>query len=393
MLSLLIPEAVQKEVSKRLSKLAKKAGVEMMPVPGITSIVVVRKNKKCVVNCARMTVGAFPKTNGWAFVARLEHTEAGNLVSCAPDEIAAEEWRTAAPVCEHCNTSRRRRDTFVLRGPDGESKQIGRNCLADFLMVDATELVWQAELVRSLSNESDPDHEGSWGSGYAMPSTDEFLACVVSSIELHGFRKTKSEGGSTAGEAEFFAGPEPKRDLDGGTTAIAAWTEGQPTDAHKARATMVREWAANLSQEATKGSDYLWNLHLACKLLGCDLRRYAGVLASTPAAYDRAMGIEQAKKAEALKTYPTTPIGTIGKRETFEVTFVRRASYDNAYGGGIICAFETAAGDQIVWFASGECPGSDDLNKHMKLTGKVKSQGERNGRPQTTLTRCKFELV
>ena len=43
--------------------------------------------------------------------------------------------------------------------------------------------------------------------------------------------------------------------------------------------------------------------------------------------------------------------------------------------------------------ATGECPGSDDLNKVMQLTGTPKKHTTRNGRPQTILTRCKFELV
>lgn len=389
MLSLLIPEAAQKETVKRLSKLAKKAGVSVTPVEGITMLV---NGKGRVLTCARLTVGDLPKTNGWAFVARLEHTKAGNLVSCAPGEIAALEWRTAEPVCEHCGTLRRRRDTFVLRGPDGESKQIGRNCLADFLMVDATELVYQAEFVRKLGEESDPDYERSWGRSYDGPTTEFFLAYAVSSIELHGFRKRTTEG-CTADEAEFFAGPKPGVGFDGNTRAQEAWKAGQPTEAHLARAALVRAWAANLTEDETRSSDYLWNLHLACKLEACDLRRYSGILASTPAAYDKAMGIEAAKKLEAKKSFPTEPIGTIKKRETFVVTFKHRAGFDNDYGGGVVCAFETEAGDQLVWFATGACPGSDDLNKVMRLTGTPKKHTTRNGRPQTILTRCAFELV
>jgi hypothetical protein len=386
MLSLLIPEAAKKEVTKRLAKLAKKAGVSLETVDGTTTLVL--KDKRILV-CSRVTVGDLPRTNGWAFVARLEHTEAGNLVSCAPGEIAALEWRTAEATCEHCGTSRRRRDTFVLRGPDGEVKQIGRNCLADFLMVDATQLVRQAEFVRTLGEESDPDHEGSWGSSYSMPSTDHYLACVVSSVELHGFRKTQ-EDASTKNEAAFFAGNRPKV-INGDTRPLEAWKAGQPLPWHIDRAKLVREWAANLSAEDTHSSDYLWNLHLACKLLGCDLVRYAGILASAPSAYDRAMGLA-VKKAEP-KSFPTAPIGTVGKRETFLVTFVKRASFDNDYGGGIVCAFETSAGDQLVWFATGVCPSSDDLNKVMTLTGTPKKHTERNGRPQTVLTRCKFEVT
>jgi hypothetical protein len=99
------------------------------------------------------------------------------------------------------------------------------------------------------------------------------------------------------------------------------------------------------------------------------------------------------KAKEVAKPVPVVPLGTIGKREQFVLTFVKRVGYDNDFGGGIMCAFESAEGHQVVWFTSGACPRSDDLNKPMVVTGTVKKHGERNGRPQTTLSRCKFELV
>jgi hypothetical protein len=371
------------------------------PLTGITTLILPRiyrytdagkpyvARPERAIACTRVEVGDMPRSNGWAFVARLEHTEAGNLVVCAPGESIDESWRTAEAVCEHCGTSRRRRDTFVLRGPNGECKQIGRNCLADFLMHSPTELVAQADLLKTVGAESDPDYEGGWGgSGSLMPTTDEYLACVVSAVERDGFRKTNLEN-STRKTASFFAGNcPPKNGYPGSAEAVQAWKDGQPTEAHIERAKTVRAWGAGLTSEETRGSDYLWNLHLACKLVACDVGRYGGVLASVPAAYDRAMGILHEKKERPVSKH----VGTVGKRETFLVTFKFRGSYDNEFGGGIICNFEDPFGNEIAWFTSGDCPGSEDLNKTMKLTGKVKKHGDRKGRAQTVLSRCKWEV-
>lgn len=391
MLSLLIPEAAKKTTLARLAKIAKKAGVTVTPLAGTTTLIVPpvgSEKRRRVLECSRVEVGMFPRMNGWSFVARLEHTAAGNLIACAFGEGVDESWRTATALCEHCNTVRNRRDTFVLRGTNGESKQIGRNCLADFLMVDATSLVHQAELVRTIGQMSDPDHE-SFGRGHSDPETDEFLACVVSSVESFGFVKSGSEC-STKNDAEFLCGPCPNPAY--APEAAATWKAHQPTEAHEARAKMIRAWGAELSQDDTRGNDYLWNVHLACKLLGCDLRRYAGVLASVPAAYDRAMGVIR-ERAQATPAKESKHVGTLGKRETFEVTFSFRAGYMNDFGGGIICNFVDADGNQIVWFTSGACPGEADLQKKLRVTGTVKKHGDRKGQAQTVISRCKWEVI
>ena len=41
--------------------------------------------------------------------------------------------------------------------------QIGRNCLADFLMVDPAQMIALAELVRAVSDEMSDEH---WGGSY-----------------------------------------------------------------------------------------------------------------------------------------------------------------------------------------------------------------------------------
>jgi hypothetical protein len=41
--------------------------------------------------------------------------------------------RSVDPTCDHCQTNRQRKDTFVVRHEGGEEKLIGRQCLKDFL--------------------------------------------------------------------------------------------------------------------------------------------------------------------------------------------------------------------------------------------------------------------
>lgn len=73
------------------------------------------------------------KVNGWRFVATVEHTEAGNIIRAFDNTVEIpERYRTSEAVCEHCNSKRRRKDTYLIVNESGEFKQVGKSCLKDF---------------------------------------------------------------------------------------------------------------------------------------------------------------------------------------------------------------------------------------------------------------------
>ncbi|WP_141717836.1 hypothetical protein [Nocardia altamirensis] len=73
---------------------------------------------------------------GWVFVASLDFDFGEALVRCAPGQSLDGWVRPAENVCEHCNTVRRRRVSYVVRHAEtGELRQIGSSCLRLFLGV------------------------------------------------------------------------------------------------------------------------------------------------------------------------------------------------------------------------------------------------------------------
>ena len=73
--------------------------------------------------------------NGWVFAATLDHTAEGNIVrSCA--DVGVEipsRYYNAEPVCEHCNSKRHRKNTYIVYNQETqEFKQVGSSCLCDF---------------------------------------------------------------------------------------------------------------------------------------------------------------------------------------------------------------------------------------------------------------------
>ncbi len=89
-----------------------------------------------------------PKYNGWTFMAVLNHTSEGNVLRSVPGIDLPMQYRDRSAVCDHCQTNRLRRDTYIVRHDDGTWKQVGSTCLHDFLgHEDPSKLAALAELV------------------------------------------------------------------------------------------------------------------------------------------------------------------------------------------------------------------------------------------------------
>ncbi len=377
-LSILIPAEAEQKVTRRLAKIAKAAGTTVELIPGVTRLI----DDKRVLVCHRVTVGELPRVAGWAFVAKLEHLEAGNVVSRGPAETAdlAVSWRTTKGRCEHCKTARHRKETFLLRSPEDRLMQIGRNCLADFLGVDPSRFVAQAELVREIGGELDDERWGGYG-GYWEVAPVAYIACAVSAIEKYGFRKSAEEG-ATKNHCDFLSGKKPKD-----PRSAERWTEDQPTDTHVARAEAICTWLKDV--DLSGSSDYLWNLRLALGEPG--VGKHGGLLASAPAAYDRAMGV-QAKAR--LSRQEAAPGYAVAVKEVFQgrVTLIRSVDIANDYGRKTICVFRSEAGHEIVWFCTGSAPSMDHA-PHYQIKGRCKKHETRQGVTQTVLSRVSWKAV
>lgn len=388
--SILVPAAVAAKITRRLARLAKQCGVELA-TPAGTSTLYRRDSKGRVdltraIECARLTVGDLPRTNGFGFVGKLTHTEAGNIIALAPGEQGAEtpvEWRTCKATCDHCGTSRRRADTFVIRTPDGAIRRIGRNCLADFLAGDAASFIALGQFQDAIRDLHD---DGEWseggGGGWCAPTTEHYLACAVSSIEHHGFFKRGGEGQATADHAAHLAGRapnDPKMERE--------WRAQQPTAAHIDRAREVLAWVV----ASTETSDYAHNLRVACAGIIAD-RKFQGIIASAPQALNREQG-RVAERAARAAAPDAGHLGEVGKRLDFAATVVRVKAFETMYGGKLIIAMRTADGHDVITFTTGRGCSSNDVGKTFEVRGTVKKHSEYQGRAQTELSRCAFAAV
>jgi len=428
--SILIPTSVHEKVMKRLGRLAKQANVELTEVPGTS--VVYRKTRQerqrpdpsnpgclysyyvyeidqnVVLECSRVTVGDLPSCNGFDFLGKICHTVAGNMLMLAAharDAEFPEEWKTAMPTCDHCHTKRTRKDTFIIKTPDNQIVRVGRNCLADFLKTSPASMIaisaFEDELL--TVSESDPDEEGGWGGYGGSWGTSPwwFLCCAHAAVRIHGF--VSSKAGDTWGTdeqtktptrqtASFLSGPKPK---NWGTAAdyayVKAWEDGQPTDVDMVDAIGALLWL----EESTDDGQYMHNLRVGLQLRAIQ-KENQGLIASLPAAYNRAMGKIALQKAERIATAQSAHLGKVGERLTVEATVltVQPLESMSRWGGSDLIKLVTDDGCVLVTFTtSASSPRQRDVGKRYSVKGTVKKHDTYKGTANTQMTRCAFTCL
>ena len=189
---------------KKLQKVAKKLNVEAPTLKVLEEKIVVwgsdlyvgeNKVLSAGTPVARLTVevtGPQPIIKGWNFLATIQHSKNGNVIRRINSEVEVDTtiYRSATVKCDHCNTDRRRNDTYLVQNVKGELKQVGKSCLKDFVGGHKT-----AEFFANLANIfndfnlGDEIDEECFGRGYFCPAVApmEFLSKVCALTSAVGY--------------------------------------------------------------------------------------------------------------------------------------------------------------------------------------------------------------
>lgn len=334
--------------------------------------------------------GETPRLAGWAFLARLSHVEGGTLVLNVPGAEVPERFRTAEPLCEHCGTIRRRNDTFVLRHEDGTIKQVGRNCLADFLghanpemLARAAEWLISIHALAGALEEGDVDdyYRDNSPHYYHLGSYLTYVAaCIIKNGWVSKGRARDTYETSTADEALSAMYPSSYLSL--------AQREDlpRPNEADDELAQAALDWAAGLTDEQVT-NDYLHNLRVLASAGVVDSRGL-GLGASTIVAYQKAMEREVQNRIRREQRGNSEHFGEVKKREVFTLTFTGWSEFEGNYGTTYVMRFVDATGNEAVWFAS-RAQQDMSVGSTYEVKATVKAHNVRNEIKQTILTRCK----
>lgn len=337
-------------------------------------------------------VAPIVRIEGWQFCATLDHLSTGTVIRAVPNlncEIP-ESYRTAGPVCDHCGINRRRNDTFLIRNESsGAWQQIGRNCLADYIGRDVTQLLSLAECVASVSGAIDEDDcSGGGGNGGAYIHAATYLAHVAAAIRSWGWvaRKDSSDTQTSTADAAMT---NMFRKADKNFTPVPL-IEGDFQVATKALA-----WAQALPGR----SEFEHNMWVVANQAMIEPRS-TGILAYCVPGMMRATekAFAAATKKESLGLAGSQHVGVVGDKLTnISARLYGYNAIDGRYGTTIIYKFICDAGNIYNWFSSGGIEGlgaaAATNQQRVILAGTVKNHNEYRDEKQTILTRCKVQFV
>lgn len=297
------------------------------------------------------------KINGWSFLATLNHLEPKvNLVLAVPgtEDLGLnlhEDYGAADPWCDHCKTSRDRRDTYLVRHEDGTIKQVGSSCLKDFLGHDPSAMLFCAQWSHLVDEfESEFSSEGGmwmgrpdcWGLWYV-------LRLASASIMERGFVSRKaardneySQLWPTADEVSLWLEPPKKKGND--------WKDPKITAQSDRLAFGTWWWLQELSKTG-QNNEYLDNLTALSKV-GYVPRRGIGLAASAPASYRRAQEKILEVEREYCKNKDSEHIGEEGQRVQLTVRVEKVIELEGNYGITYLHKMRTLEGDLVTWFGS-----------------------------------------
>lgn len=335
--------------------------------------------------------GELPRVNGWAMRATLQHEDGGNILRTVPgyDSDLPLQYRTAFPACEHCSLDRQRKDTYVLEHEDGSWKQVGRNCLADFIRsTDAEAWAEWAEVLAGLHEEVGSYEEGDEGMGSCRGQVyyvaADLLAQVACIVRQDGFcSRTEARNSFDCKQATVdfaMALFDPKFRAQMKPAERERYTS---TAADTAKAEESIAWAQAL--EPNVKQDYLWNIRLVAHKERLTARE-AGLAGSIIVAHQRHLE-QEVKRAYERQNSLDEHFGTVGQRAEFRLTVIGTREIEGNYGLTTLYRFRDQDGRVATWFASGE-GGGLDIGSEYAIVATVKKHDVYQGAKQTVLTRA-----
>lgn len=341
---------------------------------------------------------------GWKLAGTLQHTEVGNAVRMVPGlGIDAEPFRTGDAVCDQCNTSRRRLDTYLVVNDEGTVKRVGSNCIRDFLGYgDPSDQIAYAKMALELFESlGDDDEYRSYASAdHNSVSMLDLLEETVAAIDAHGW---VSKGNARMDETptssyalgNVFANCDVEDKWHQRNCNRTHRTNARPTDEQKAEADVTLTYCRDkFNAPDAKLSDYEWNLNVALARDWIEPRE-AGIVASAVFFVRKEQEREINRAIRAKAGAESEYVGELKERLRdleLTVTYVREfGDQDDLYGTRTLVKFADANGNIITWWSSNSW--DEPIGTKVVLTGTVKKHEEFKGTKSTVLTRCKVEIV
>ncbi|ALN21925.1 MULTISPECIES: hypothetical protein [Ectopseudomonas] len=329
------------------------------------------------------------KLGNWRVVAQVEkHSRQGdNLLFVVStdqeDHDHAEQHRSGSVSCQHCNTRRARKLSYILKDEaTGEYKEVGSTCLEDFTGINPAAALFLAQLYsfHKLVDYSDPD--AGYGGGPTSYGTIDYLMRVLFVSERYGFMSA-AKARDLSEEPTYRLACSLPHALRNDKALMDAYSDAA-SRLHDTAEKIV-EWYA--AMECSSSFDRNVKVLLSSDDLLMDNKHLAFAAGAVPA-YLRHL----AESAQAA--IPSSYVGKPGEKIVGEFTVERVVHFNGRFGPQIRLNFRDADGNKLSW-KTGSAPDyvteAGAIGQQFKARFKVKKHDEYKGVKSTDVTHLKIE--
>lgn len=330
--------------------------------------------------------------NDWEFIATLNHTNNGNIIRKAPtipEVQVPERYYNSKPVCEHCNCSRIRKDTYIVRNTKtGEFKQVGKSCLNDFTNGLSAEAI--TKYISGFDELICGEYpiEGEHYKEYF--DTEEVLKFAVECVKKFGYIRKNGIGTSTSImtlQAYLLSiGRLYGKEKDSVIKTLEKVNFNPETDENEKQVKDAIEWV----KSQRDCSEWIHNLKVLISSKYVTEKDFGLLVSLLPAYYKNVSYQSQKAKEMESEMEASNYIGEVKERITVEVCEIKCVtSWETDYGTTHIYKIIDKVGNVLTWKSS-KCILDENIKS---ITGTVKGHTEYRGVKQTELTRCRLNIA
>lgn len=352
-------------------------------------------------------VGDRPRVAGYDFLATVQGTPNGNILRVIPGaenyqkEIQAY-YNSNPGLCEWCKKRRYRVETFIVREEaTGKLKQVGRNCLKDFLGGKSPQSIAALfstyddlyQFLKRHEKDKDERSQSFRNDSFIAPVKDVLLAGVTST-RLFGYRPASFGGETTANLARLVVFGPPQRYI---TTRFGS--EPNPdyelyqkiknaiNEDDEKKVQEIISWFNSMSEEQKK-DPFFHNVDVLFKEEFVSSKNVGYIVGLIPV-FSKFTSQQYHQKKDSSKTKSNEWIGQVNQKiPPTKVRVIRTRSLSGVYGPVQLVSMEDERGNVFVWFNNSRQDMEE--NKEYIITGTVKKHDDYQGRKQTHLTRVKI---
>lgn len=279
--------------------------------------------------------------------------------------------------CDHCNTIRDRKDTYLV-GKGTAISQVGSSCIKDFLGHDPAVIVGWLDAIEHLSI-SDDEIAGWSRSATRFYEVVDILDMAARIVAQRGYvSKQKAMDEDTSSTGELLRGwlsvrPAYRQKMEDAypVTVESASLFNATIDAIRS-SEGTNEWESDIVRLFGSGS-VQW--------------RHVGILGSAVI-----LGLRTQERKTVEVRGESNFIGSVGDRLEFsDVRVILKRGYEGQFGQSFVIRMSVNESDDLLWFASwSETTNALNEGDILTLVGTVKGHelDKRSERPTTVLTRC-----